>query len=217
MIKKNKGLTLIEVMISVTILGIISVGAIKLYSQGLEMWNYGTAKMALAGEARIIMTTLTKFIHACQGTTVKISRFNNNQPTNSYISGKLLETVFVTTTRGRCCGNAETKNMTVGGAGEDVQIFQNNNYLLSVRPYLLPGTDITDPSEVKNNTRYKTITLTANVESIMFVYDDSQKSDTIVVSVRLSNKPLFNKPPIKINLKKSVVIKHMHSAGYYGN
>ncbi|MFP4466022.1 MAG: PilW family protein [Candidatus Goldiibacteriota bacterium] len=216
-LKKNRGFTLIELMITISIMGIFSLGVMNLFRDGLVMWNLGSARIALAAESKISMLLITKFIHNCQGASLRTSRFNDSQPANSYISADLLETIFVTTTESNCGCGTGSDTLTVGQPNTPVQIFQKGKYLLAVSPYLLEGTDLRDADEVKANTRYQTVTLTANLESIMFNFEDSEDSKTLIVGARFSKKPLANREPVTVFLKKTIAVKHFHSAGYYYN
>ncbi len=217
LIKKKKGFTLLELMLSVAILSIVGVGLLGLFRDGLMMWNMGTARLSLTAEARVAMMAVRKMIQQCQGATISISRFNSSQPANSYISAVLMESVFIETVQTRCgCGGA-TDPITVGATGAPVELFQKGTNLLSVFPVVAPGTDWTDKAEVTANTTYKTLTISANVESIMFSFLDSKKGNVVVVGARFSKKAWQNRPPVSVYIKESVIVKHMHSAGYYYN
>ncbi|MCX8092841.1 MAG: prepilin-type N-terminal cleavage/methylation domain-containing protein [Candidatus Goldbacteria bacterium] len=215
--KRKKGFTLIEAMISLAIMSIVSVGIYYLMRDGMYMWNVGVAKMALQTEAKMTMVMIKKAIQQCQGTTIRISRFNSNQPANSYISMILTEPIYIKTTIQRCRCGSQTEAITVGAAGSPIEIYQFNNYLRVVYPEVKPGTDLGDADEVERNTFYKTLTLSANVESIMFSFVDSKKGRAINTAARFSKWAWANKKPVSIFLKETVIIKRMHSAGYFHN
>lgn len=215
--RNKKGFTIIEAMISASIIAIISVGLYSLMRDGMYMWNAGIAKIALTTEAKITMSMIKKAIQQCQGTTIRISRFNSNQPANSYISMILTEPLFIRTTVQRCRCGSTTDAITVGAAGSPVEIYQYSNYLRVVYPEVLPGTDLGDADQVEANTFYKTITISANVESLMFSFSDSKKGRTINVAARFTKWAWHNKKPVEIFLKESVILKRMHSAGYFHN
>lgn len=217
MMRKRKGFTLLEAMISIGLLSLISVGLYNLIRNGFYMWNMGTAKIALNAEARLTMSSLKKIIQECQGATVNISRFNSTNPANSYLSAVVTESAFITTTMQRCGCGSTTDTVVVGGTGAPVEIYQYNNYLRVVYPFLAPGTDMTDGAEVEANTHYRTLTVSANVESLMFAFLDSKKGSAISVGVRLSKKAWGTRPPVTVFLKEVIMIKRMHSAGYYHN
>jgi len=215
--KSKKAFTLIEAIISVAILSVISVGILNLMRDGMYMWNTGIAKMALTTEGKITMVMIKKAIQQCQGTTIRISRFNSNQPANSYISMILTEPLYIRTTIQRCRCGSQTDAITVGAAGSPVEIYQHNNYLRVVYPEVKPGTDMGDADEVEANTFYKTLTVSANVESIMFSFVDSKKGRAVNVAGRFSKWAWHDRKPIAVFLKETVVIKRMHSAGYFHN
>lgn len=213
----KKGFTLIEVMMTVGILGIVSIGILNLMKDGMYMWHSGTVRLALMSEARLAMFAAKKMIQQCQGSTLKISRLNTANPANSYIEAVLNEAIFLTTTRQRCGCGTTSDTMTAGGTGAPVKIYQNGTQLLMTYPHIAPGTDLGDSNEVEANTSYLTSVISNNVESLMFSYIDSRKANTVTIGLRLS-KPFWNgKPPMRIFLKETVVVKRMHSAGYYHN
>ncbi len=216
-LRKKRGFTLIEAMISVAILGIVSVGLNKLYMNSVYMWNYGSARLALTGEARIAMTAIKKMIQNSQGASLTISRFDANQPANSYLTAVLAETMFITTTQAKCGCSSQTTQTLAGATGAPVEMYQYGTYLRSVFPYVKPGTDLTDNTAVQANTVYQTVTLSANVENVMFAFLDSTKGTAVSTAIRLSKVVWANRPPIVVYLKESITVKRMHSAGFYHN
>jgi prepilin-type N-terminal cleavage/methylation domain-containing protein len=76
LLKNKKGFTLIEIMFTLAILAIMGVTASKMYMNGISMWNSGMAQLQVQGEARLVMTSIAKFVHLAQGGTIKISRYN---------------------------------------------------------------------------------------------------------------------------------------------
>jgi prepilin-type N-terminal cleavage/methylation domain-containing protein len=216
-IKTKKGFTLVEVMMTVGILGVISIGIMNLMKDGMYMWHSGTVRIALMSEARLAMFAAKKMIQQCQGSTLKISRVDASNPANSYIEAVLNEAIFITTTRQRCGCDTTSETMTAGGTGAPVKIYQNGTQLLMTYPHIAPGTDISDADEVEANTSYITSVISNNVESLMFSYIDSRKANTVTIGLRLSKPFWAGKPPMSIFLKETVVVKRMHSAGYYHN
>jgi len=215
--RSKKGFTVIEAMISAAIMSIVSVGLLSLMRDGMYMWKTGIAKMALTTEGKITMVMIKKAIQQCQGTTIRISRFDSNQPANSYISMILTEPIFIRTTIQRCRCGSSTDSITVGAAGSPIEIYQYNNFLRVVYPEVKPGTDMGDADAVEANTFYKTLTVSANVESIMFSFVDSKKGHAVNVASRFSKWAWQDRKPISIFLKETVIIKRMHSAGYFHN
>lgn len=219
-ILKNKdGFTLMEALITSALVALIGYGATKMLIDGVKIWNNGSVRMALYSEARICMIALTKFIHAAQGSTIRISRYNNNQPANSLISGILTEALYVKTTTGYCCGSGSDV-ITVGSANNPnknhTYIYQQDNKLIISYPYLVPGTDIRDKNAVDANTYPKYITLSANLESLIITYDDSRKDKTILVSARFAKRG-FRNEIIRVHLNQAVSVRRMHTEGYYAN
>ena len=204
-------------MISIAILGIVSVGLNKLFMNSLYMWNSGSARLALTGEARMAMTAIKKMIQNSQGASITISRFDANQPANSYLTAILAETMYITTTQAKCGCSSTSDPTTVGATGAPVEMYQYGTYLRTIFPYVKPGTDFTDNAAVQANTVYKTVTISANVESVMFAFLDSNKGTAVSTAIRLSKKVWNDRPPIVVFLKENVAVIHMHSAGYYHN
>lgn len=217
LLRKRSGFTLMEGMVSIAILGILSAGLYNMIRDGFYMWNMGTARMTLNAEARLTMVAIKKIIQESQGATITISRFNANQPANSYISAVITESAFITSTMTRCGCGTSTDTIVVGGTGAPVEIYQYGNFLRMTYPFIDPGTDITDSAEVEANTHYKTMTISANCESLMFSFIDSKKGDAISVGARFSKRAWNNRPPITVYMKETIMVKRMHSAGYYGN
>jgi len=211
-----------EAMISIAIMGVVSVGFFRLLNDGTYMWNMGSAKLAITGEARLAMTMIKRLVQECQGSTISLSRLNSNAPAFSYMRAIQLETVYITTTQQRCGCGATTDVTTVGSKGSPVQVFQypvanKGSSLLAVYPLIRPGTDLTDNAAVQANTYYRTLTISANLESLSFGLKDSKKGTVVVVNAKFSKKPFGNKPPVTYSVSESIVVKHMHSAGYYYN
>ncbi len=219
LLKKKIGWTLLELMMTSILLGALGYGTLLMFRDGIKLWHNSSARLALYSEARLTMLLLTKFIHNCQGSTIRISRYNNNQPAQSLISGILTEPLYVKTTTGYCCGSGSDV-ITVGTANNPnknhTYIYQQNNKLIVAYPYLTPGTDIRDKNAVDANTYYKYITITANLESLIITYDDSRRDKIILVSARFV-KTGFQNQLQRINLKQAVAVKRLHSSGYYAN
>lgn len=219
LLKKKIGWTLLELMMASALLGALGYGTLKIFTDGIKIWHNSSARLALYSEARLTMLLLTKFIHNCQGSTIRISRFNNSQPAYSFISGILAEPLYVKTTTGYCCGSGSDV-ITVGSANNPnknhTRIYQQDNKLIVAYPYLVPGTDIRDKNAVEANTYYKYITLSTNLESLIITYDDSRRDKVILISARFV-KPGFRNELQRINLRQAVVVKRMHASGYYAN
>ena len=199
-------------------MSIVSVGIFQLLRDGTYMFNFATARLSLTGESRITMLAIKKLIQQSQGSTIAISRINANEPANSYIEAIMAEEAVVSTTQSNCgCANGGASLVTIGATGAPVQLFQKNGYLLSVYPQVLPGTDLTNSTQVQANTYYKTITLSANVDSLMFAFVDSKEGTAIAVGARFKKWIYKNKPPVIVFMRENIVVKRMHSAGFYYN
>lgn len=218
-LKKKIGWTLLELMLVSALLSVIGYGTLKIFMDGVKIWHNSSTRLALYSEARLSMLLLTKFVQNCQGSTIRISRFNNSQPALSYISGILTEPLYVKTTTGYCCGSGSDV-ITVGSTNNPnknhTRVYQQDNKLIFAYPYLVPGTDIRDKDEVEANTYYKYITVSTNLESLIITFDDSKRDKIIYISARFV-KPGFHNELIRVNLKQAVAVKRMHSSGYYAN
>jgi hypothetical protein len=199
-------------------MSIVSVGIFRLLRDGTYMWSFATARMSLTGEARITMSAIKKMIEDCQGSTIAISRLDVNEPANSYLRAILAEEVYISTTQAKCgCAGGSSSATTVGANGKPVQLFQYKNYIYSVFPEIKPGTDLTDNTAVNANTYYRTLTISANADNLMFAFVDSLDGTSISVGARFSKWVYANQPPVTVYMREDVVVKRMHSGGYYYN
>ncbi|HNZ28506.1 MAG TPA: prepilin-type N-terminal cleavage/methylation domain-containing protein [Candidatus Goldiibacteriota bacterium] len=215
--QKNSGFTLIELMVSIAILGIVSVGVSQMYANVLYAWNSGNVKMKLSGESRIAMLLIKKLIHSCQGSTIVISRFNSNQPANSYFGAVAGETIYATSTQQNCGCGTSSDSMTVGTKGEYVTIYQNGNYLVAKTPKLTGAVDWDDPDSIQSHVSYNYVTISSNLDNISFVMGDSTRGSVVHIAARFSKHYYRNRPPAEIMLKEAVVVKHPYSSGFYAN
>lgn len=200
-----------EAMLTIAMLG-VTIGIIgNLIKNGAYAWNMGAAKMQIAAEGRVAIEALAKFIQNAQSATITISRFNTSQPSNSLISGKLAETIYLSV-GSTACGFASGGSSLVGSAGGDFTIYQNGRFLVASVPYA------TDPANPGSSTiAYRTITMSANIEALMITFEDAKLGKTISAAVKLSRRVFPTEPPVRMLLKKPVVIKHHHASGFYGN
>lgn len=219
-LRGNKGFTLMEAMMAIAIMGIVGLGAMRMYADIAYAWRAGSAKMKISAEARLAMLTMRKFIHNCQGKTIVISRFNSNQPVNSYFSAIAGESVYATSTETNCGCGTSSDNMTVGTKGDYVQVYQNGRYLIARRPVLGTGIDWNSTSSIQSHISYQYVTLSSNLDNITFTLTDSSKGNVVYIAAKFSRAfwaDLTKKPPAELMLKEAVVIKHPHSGGYYAN
>ncbi len=203
-----------EAMMTIAILGIVVAGIGQILKNGLYQWRVGSARMALHTEARTAMDALTKFVHNAQGASISISRLNSSQPAYSYISAKLAETAFIATNSPGGC-SFTTGMTTLGSSGAEVEIYQDGRYLVA-RSFTRPAAPAySSPSSIQFT--YSYVTLSANLESLMIVYDSALEDSTIHIGARFKRYINDMIPPATMFLKKSLVIKRHHAAGYYAD
>ena len=205
---------MIELLIALAIIGFMTVSITKLYMNGINSWRFTQAKLQVSTEAKLTMAAMTKFVESANGTSICISRADANQPACSYISAILNETIYITDTQTKCCGQGSSNYITIGNVGAPVEVYQNMNNLVIESPVPIPNTDITDPNVAHYTPSY--VTLSANLDSIQFSFDDSTRGDAVMINAKFS-KMISPGNIYSVDYKKTVVIKHMHSAGYYGN
>ncbi len=201
-LKSKKGWTLIEAMLAIAIMGIVTIGILQMFQNGIKIWNYSLAKLSLISEANYTMGTLTKVIQGCEGSTIQISRFDNTQPVNSYITATLAEPLYIEAGSGgnNGCGRGgfrQNSYTMAGSAGNPMQIYQQLNKLIVI------------------DSAGNTITISTHIDSLMFTFDNSQIGNTVIVGSRFSETPFANQPPIQVFMQKTVVITHMSGAGFY--
>ena len=210
--KSKRGFTLLEAMMSVALLSIISYGAMQLFQNGSYMWKFSMAKIALNSQARVSMMSISKFVHLAQGSTIKVTRYGPDQPTDSCIKAKLAETAFYTEDDPPACGctDSTVKNLMFGDAGHEFMFYQINNKLIMAMPYPV-STASSAPAQ------YLEHLVASDLEQLSFGFEDSQEGMAVIVSARFSKMVWPNKPPIEVALRKTVIVKHFHSAGFYIN
>jgi hypothetical protein len=199
-------------MVSLGILVIVAGIATAMYRNGITMWNSGVAQLQLQSEARISMMGITQYIHFCQGNTIKISRFGGTQPVDSAISAKLAETAFETTDNPPACGcnQSGVDHLTGGDAGQDITFYQNGNTLYFGLPNPLTAAST-------DTVTFNSIPMAKDLDMINFAFDNSLSSQNVIITARFSKKTGVNRVPVEVFIKKTVAIKHFHSAGYYVN
>lgn len=68
----NKGLTLIELLIALAIVGIISIGLIFMLTQGLKVWTGGTARTDIVDRGRIALDRLSRELRQAERFTINV-------------------------------------------------------------------------------------------------------------------------------------------------
>ncbi len=84
--RSKAGFTLIEVMITIAILGTISAISAPLFLQAQRFFILTKARTDLQQEARGIMYVITRELHQAQSNSIRISRASNLQPYYSKIT-----------------------------------------------------------------------------------------------------------------------------------
>lgn len=201
-LKSKKGWTMIELALAAAITSIATLAVLQMFQNGIIIWNNGLAKLSLIAEANYTMSVLTRFIQDCQGSTIQISRLDNTEPVNSYISGILGEPLFIEAGSGggNGCGRGgwrQNAYTMTGSSGNPMQVYQQQNKLIVV------------------DSLYNTSTISTHIDSLMFTYDNSLVGTTIIVGARFLEVPFPNKPPVQVFMQKTIVLKHLTSVGFY--
>lgn len=215
LLKRKKAFTLLELMLALSLMGIVSIGVYKLSANGYYMYHYGQARLELDNDMRTLMMILKKTIQLSQGSSIQISRFDTEAPANSYLSSVLGETIYITSNRQKCRLGISADPEVLGSNGQPMEIYQYKNYIRMVVPKVKPGTDMTDAALIQANTYYETITVTSNAEDLAFAFTDSKDGAQVTASVRLSKWVMDQHAPIVLYRKESVTVKRTHAAGYY--
>ena len=82
----KKGFTLIEVMLTLAIVGIVFAIGAPLLNQANRLFILSRTRVELQGEARSVMYVVTRTLRQAQKSTITISRANSNQPFYSKIT-----------------------------------------------------------------------------------------------------------------------------------
>jgi len=77
---KTKGWTLVELMIVITMFGILSLSVSNLLIQIWRFYRITSVQKELQEEARTIMEIITRDLRNAFNSTIVISRYDNNQP-----------------------------------------------------------------------------------------------------------------------------------------
>jgi len=85
MVRKNGGLTLMEMVITVAIIGIIAMAAPQVITQATKVFVLGRTKLQLQSEARAAMYVITRELRQAQSNRIVIDQING-QPYYSRIS-----------------------------------------------------------------------------------------------------------------------------------
>ncbi|OGS19307.1 MAG: hypothetical protein A3J83_07240 [Elusimicrobia bacterium RIFOXYA2_FULL_40_6] len=89
--KKNSGLTLIELMVVAVILGIIMLAVNEFLGNGLQFFSSNQAKLEIQRDARRIINLLNRNLRQSRASSIVISSYDTNQPPWSYISFETID------------------------------------------------------------------------------------------------------------------------------
>lgn len=92
--KKTKGWTLVELLLTIVIFSIITLGTSTFMTQGIRNLRLVIAKIDIQREARLSLSIMNKELRQAIKSTVVVSRHNSSQPPYSKI---VFETVKGTT------------------------------------------------------------------------------------------------------------------------
>jgi len=84
--KKHKGLTLIEMVITMAIMGIISIVLSRMYSQGFKVWRHNKARIDVQRDARTMLDLINRKLRQAEAGTITITRDSDDDPPCSKIT-----------------------------------------------------------------------------------------------------------------------------------
>jgi prepilin-type N-terminal cleavage/methylation domain-containing protein len=85
-LKNHRGVTLVELMIVVAVLGVVSTGVYSILSKGMQLWQMSKTRAEVEAEVRTVLDILGKDLREAQEATVVIDSENVSQPPYSKIS-----------------------------------------------------------------------------------------------------------------------------------
>ncbi|HAH32465.1 MAG TPA: hypothetical protein DCL44_09165 [Elusimicrobia bacterium] len=80
MVKKRKGYSLVEMMLTVAILGILSTIAAPLFMQMTNFWRMTSARYAIQRDVRTSLALINRFTRQAQSSTVVIDNASGQPP-----------------------------------------------------------------------------------------------------------------------------------------
>jgi len=86
MARGEQGVTLIEMMMAVAVVGVVGAGSAVAFGLGTKLWVLNKTKVALQLEARTTMQLIHAQLQQAQASTIKVSRQNSSQPPYSKIA-----------------------------------------------------------------------------------------------------------------------------------
>ncbi|MFN3550829.1 MAG: PilW family protein [Endomicrobiia bacterium] len=84
--KNNKGWTLVELLIVVTMFGILTLSVSSMFTHIWQFYRLTWAQKELQEEARVIMELITRNLRNGISQSISISRYDNTQPYYSKVS-----------------------------------------------------------------------------------------------------------------------------------
>ena len=131
-LKYKKGISLIELMTVVTIMGIISLGVVLFSSKAMHFFRLTEAKIEVQRDARICLNIMNKQIKQAKASTIVIDKLNTSQPPYSRI---YFETIKGTTVQYYQDGTELKQAVTKPGGATKVSILTKNlRYVFFVYP-----------------------------------------------------------------------------------
>jgi len=85
-LRDKKGITLVELMITITIVGIIGLGVGTLFTKGMQLWQMNKAKAEIERDVRTALDLIIQNIRQAEDSTIVIDRYDANQPPYSRIT-----------------------------------------------------------------------------------------------------------------------------------
>ena len=142
--KSANGYTLAEAMITIAILGVLTVVAAPLLIQMTNFWMQTTARNNIERDVRASLDTIDRFARQAQSGTVTIDR-GLNQPPASRIT--------FTSIQGRAVSFYQTGNKLYMNLGGTVSLLSSN---IAYVAFAYPRTDDTSLISVAVTTQYPT-------------------------------------------------------------